>query len=121
MLGSDTSVDPDDLVNELKTDLVLLNGTLKKLDPDVDLWEVLRPLLAETGPAIAYAQKLGKQKIRMEKIRDDLVREAQGQSAARSGGTITGLPARSVLARPRPGPRTPVDNIGYDHFQRQAE
>jgi|LakMenE01Jun11ns_1017448.scaffolds.fasta_scaffold9500688_2 hypothetical protein len=49
MLGSDTSVDPDDLVNELKTDLVLLNGTLKKLDPDVDLWEVLRPLLAENG------------------------------------------------------------------------
>ena len=73
MLGSENSVDPDDLVNELKTDLVLLNGTLKKLDPDVDLWEVLRPLLAETGPAIAYAQKLGRQKIRMEKIRDDLV------------------------------------------------
>ena len=77
MLGSENSVDPDDLVNELKTDLVLLNGTLKKLDPDVDLWEVLRPLLAETGPAIAYAQRLGKQKIRMEKIRDDLVRKAE--------------------------------------------
>ena len=152
MLGSENSVDPDDLVNELKTDLVLLNGTLKKLDPDVDLWEVLRPLLAETGPAIAYAQRLGKQKIRMEKIRDDLVRKAEaakmlpersgcstaahdavrpfpfgcnqvaeGQSEDPAEGTITGLPARSVLARPRPGPHTPVDNIGYDHFLRQAE
>ena len=47
--------------------------------------------------------------------------EAEGQSAAPAGGTITGLPARSVLARPRPGPRTPADNIANDHFQRQAE
>jgi hypothetical protein len=77
MLGSDNSVDPEDVVDELKTDLVLLNGTLKKLDSDVDFSDVLRPLLAETGPAIAYAQRLARQKTRMEKIRDDLMRKAE--------------------------------------------
>ncbi len=72
MLGSDNSVDPEDVRDELMTELVLLNGALKKLDPDVDFSEVLRPLLANTGPAIAHAQRLARQKIRMEKIRDDL-------------------------------------------------
>ncbi len=55
MLGSDNSVDPDDVRDELMTELVLLNGALKKLDPDVDFSEVLRPLLADTGPAMARA------------------------------------------------------------------
>jgi hypothetical protein len=150
MLGSDNSVDPEDVRDELMTELVLLNGALKKLDPDMDFSEVLRPLLADTGPAIAHAQRLGRQKIRMEKIRDDLVRKAEaekmlpersgsstaahdavrpfpfgcyqeGQSAAPAEGTMTGLPARPFMAHPRPGPRTPVENIGYDDFLRQAE
>jgi hypothetical protein len=77
MLRSDTSVDPEDVVNELKTELIVLNGALKKLDPDVDFSDVLRPLLAETGPAIAHAQRLARQKTRMKKIRDDLVRKAE--------------------------------------------
>jgi hypothetical protein len=89
MLGSDNSVDPADVRNELMTELVLLNGALKKLDSDVDFSEVLRPLLAGTGPAIAHAQRLARQKIRMEKIRDDLVRkvEAAKMLPERSGSS----------------------------------
>jgi hypothetical protein len=131
MLGSDNSVDPDDVVDDLKTDLIVLNRDLKKLDPDLDFSDAFRPLLAETGPALAHAQRLARQKTRMEKIRDDLVRKAEaakmlpersgsstaahdavrpfpfgcnqvaeGQSAAPAGGTITGLPGRSFMARP---------------------
>ncbi len=74
MLGSDNSVDPEDVRDELMAKLALLNGALKKLDPDVDFSEVPRPLLADTGPV--HAQRLARQKIRMEKIRDDLVRKA---------------------------------------------
>jgi hypothetical protein len=77
MLGSHSSIDPEDVRDELKTDLVLLNGALKKLDPDVDFSEVLRPLLADTGPAMAHAQRLARQNTRMKKIRDDLVRKAE--------------------------------------------
>jgi hypothetical protein len=36
MLGSDNSVDPEDVRDELRTELVLLNGALKQLAPDLD-------------------------------------------------------------------------------------
>ncbi len=58
MLGSDNSVDPEDVLDELKTDLNVLNGDLKQLNPDMDFSDVLRPLLSETGPALAHAQRL---------------------------------------------------------------
>ena len=63
--------------DELRTELVLLNGALKQLNPDLDFSDALRPLLADTGPALAHAQRLARQKTRMEKIRDDLLRQAE--------------------------------------------
>jgi hypothetical protein len=89
MLGSDNSVDPEDVVDELKTDLIVSNGDLKQLNPNMDFSAVLRPLLAETGPALAHAQRLARQKTRMEKIRDDLVRiaEAAKMLQERSGSS----------------------------------
>ena len=64
--------------DELRTELVLLNGALKQLNPDLDFSDALRPLLADTGPALAHhTQRLAKQKARMEKIRDDLLRQAE--------------------------------------------
>jgi hypothetical protein len=94
MLGSDTSVDPDDLVNELKTEWIVLNGELKQLNPNMDFSELLRPWLAETGPAIAHAQRLARQKTRMEKIRDDLVRKAEAAKRLpeRSGSSMPARP-----------------------------
>ncbi len=82
MLGSDNSIDQEDVRDELKTELVILNGALQTLDPDMDFSEVLRPLLADTGPALAHAQKLARQKPSMEKIRDDLVRKAEAEKKA---------------------------------------
>jgi hypothetical protein len=88
MLGSDNSVDQKDVVDEVKTDLIVLNGELKQLNPNMDFSDFLRPLLAETGPAIAHAQRLARQKTRMEKIRDDLVRKAD--SLSRGGKNAAG-------------------------------
>ncbi len=67
-LGSDDSIDPEDVRDELRTNLLLVNGDLKQLNPDLDLSDALRPLLADTGPAVAHVQRLAKQKARMEKL-----------------------------------------------------
>ena len=74
LLGSDNSIDPEDVRDELRTELLTLNSALKKLEPTMDLSDALRPLLADTGPALAHTQRLAKQKARKEKIRDDLLR-----------------------------------------------
>ena len=135
------SSDLEDTREDYKNELIMLHATLKKLDRDLDFSAILNPLLAETGPAIAYAQKLGRQKIRMEKIRDDLVAKmlpersacstaaheavrpfpfgcnqvAEGQSAAPAGGTITGLPGRSFMARPAaPSDRSSSSTPAHD-------
>ena len=36
LLGSENSIDPEDVRDELRSELVLLNGALKKLDPGLD-------------------------------------------------------------------------------------
>ncbi len=43
LLGSDDSIDPEDVRDELRTELVLLNGALRQLNPDLDLSDALRP------------------------------------------------------------------------------
>jgi hypothetical protein len=68
MLRSDKFIDPEDVRDELRTELVLLNRALKQLAPDLDFSDALRPLLADTGPALAHAQRLARQKTRMEKL-----------------------------------------------------
>jgi hypothetical protein len=50
----------EDVRDELRTELVLLNGALKQLNPDLDFSDALRPLLADTGPALAHTQRLAK-------------------------------------------------------------
>ena len=98
LLGSDNSIDPEDVRDELRTDLLMLNAALKKLDPTLDLSDALRPLLADTGPAVAHVQRLSRQKQRMIDIRDDLLRQAEEkQSAARAESS-----ARSMPAHPEP-------------------
>ncbi len=47
-MGSDDSIDPEDVRDELRTELLLLNGALKQLNPDLDLLDAVRPLLADS-------------------------------------------------------------------------
>ncbi len=41
--GSDNSIDPEDVRDDLRTELVMLNGALKQLNPDLDFSDTLRP------------------------------------------------------------------------------
>ena len=61
----------------MRTDLIMLNGALKQLNKDWDFSEVLRPLLADHGPAITQIPRPTKQMERMIKIRDDFLRNEQ--------------------------------------------
>jgi hypothetical protein len=42
-LGSDNSIDPENVRDELRTELVLLDGALKQLNPDLDFSDALCP------------------------------------------------------------------------------
>ena len=56
MLGADDpleGLDQDDVREELKMELALLNAALKDLNPHLDLADIIKPLLSDQGPAIA--------------------------------------------------------------------
>ena len=98
LVGSDNSIDPEDVRDELRTELLMLNAALKELNPNLDLSDALRPLLVDTGPAVAHVQRLSRQKERMEKIRDGLLRQAEEkQSAARAESSARSMPAHPEL------------------------
>ena len=109
LLGSDTSTDPEDIRDELRTELLLLNTELKQINPDFDFSDALRPLLADTGPAVAHVPRLQKQKARMEKIRDDFLRKAEEK---RHATPAVGSGSSICLVGPRPSPST---ETGWNH------
>ena len=74
---SENSVDVEDVRDEMRTDLIMLNRALKQLNKDWDYSEVLRPLLTDQRPAITQIPRLRKQMERMIKIRDDFLRNEQ--------------------------------------------
>ena len=56
LLVDDKSTDPEDVREELKTELLVLNVALKNLNKDWDFSAVILPLIAEQGPLIAHVQ-----------------------------------------------------------------
>ncbi len=82
MLGDENSIDPDDVRDELKFELVMLNGALKKLDKDWDFSDIIRQLSSDPGPALATIPKHKKQIERITKLRDDFLRTEQEKPRA---------------------------------------
>jgi hypothetical protein len=83
--GDDKFADQDaatDARNESKFQLAMLNGALKDLNKNWDFPDIIRPLLADHGPAIAVVQKLKKQIERMTKIKDDFRRREEVKTQA---------------------------------------
>jgi hypothetical protein len=68
----DNSSDLEDLREEYKNEVIMLHATLKKLDRDLDFSDILKPLLVETGPAVANIPKLAKQIARMKKYINEM-------------------------------------------------
>ena len=74
---SDKSIDPEDIREDLKTELLAVHVALKKLDKDIDFSAIINPLIAEQGPAIQHVQRLSKQIDRLKKFREQFLRDKQ--------------------------------------------
>ena len=63
LLGDDydKSIDPEDVREDLKTELLTLHMALKDLNKNWDFSAVILPLIAEQGPAAAHVLRLSKQ------------------------------------------------------------
>jgi hypothetical protein len=72
---SDKSIDPEDIREDLKTELLAVHVALKKLDKDIDFLDVIRPLIAEQGPAVQHITRLSKQIDRLNKFREQFQRD----------------------------------------------
>ncbi len=74
MLGDDDSLGQEAAENvkeELKFQLAVLNAAMKDLNKNWDFTLLINPLFADQGPAFALVPKLKKQIDRMTKLRDD--------------------------------------------------
>ena len=67
------SIDPEDVRDELRNELIVLNADLKKLDRDLDYSDFIRTFLAGEGPAEAQIPRMKKQIQRMQKVKDDFL------------------------------------------------
>jgi hypothetical protein len=68
--------------DELRTELIVLSGAVKKLDRDCDFSEVIWPLLTDQGPASATIQRLSssKQIVRLKKIGNEFLTKQQRET-----------------------------------------
>jgi hypothetical protein len=71
MLGDDNSADVDALREELKFELIVLHGEVKKLDESWDFTPIVNPLLADQGPALTLVQRNKEQIERLKKLKED--------------------------------------------------
>ncbi len=79
LLWDEKSIDPEDVGDEKKIELITLHNALRKLDKDMDYSAVVNPLLADQGPALAHIPRLTKTIQRLEKIKADFLRNEQEQ------------------------------------------
>jgi hypothetical protein len=79
MLGEEDSLGQEAAENvkeDLKFELAVLNAALKKLDADLDFSLLINPLLADQGPAVAVVPKLKRQIDRLTKLRDEFLQNS---------------------------------------------
>ena len=91
---TENSSEIDDLREEYKNELILLHASLKALNRDLDFSDILKPLLAETGPAMAHVPRLSKQIDHMKKYINEEKAKAQ-RPAQTSGGSACSAPAQT--------------------------
>ena len=82
MLGADDSLNQDDVKEDLKMELALLNANMKALNPNWDFAPIINPLLSDQSPAMTVVPKLKKQIQRMTKVKDDFLKTRAAKSRA---------------------------------------
>ena len=74
----ESSVHEEDVRDEMRTELIMLNAALTELNKKWDFSDVFRSLLTDQGPAFTQIPRLKKQMMeRMIKIRDAFLRKEQ--------------------------------------------
>ena len=71
MLVDDTSTDVDAVRDDLRFELIVLHGEVKKLDVSWDFTAIVNPLLADQGPALQVIPRINKQIERLKKVKED--------------------------------------------------
>ena len=108
MLGDEIPSDPEELREDLKTELVMLHATLKVLNKEYDFSEIVNPLLREAGPAEAHNKRLMNQIRRLTKIKDNLMRQEEEKRTpaimrpAQGVGVAAAPPAAKITVAPVP-------------------
>ncbi len=121
MLGDDDSLGQeaaDNVKEDLKCELVLLNVALKQLNADLDFSLIINPLLSDQGPPMAVVPKLKKQIERMKKTRDEFLQQKQAEKMPdKPAGKMPDKPAGSfqTTRRRRAASREETQS---DEFQR---
>ena len=75
--GDNSAEALEDQRDDFKNELILLHATLKDLNNNLDFTDIIRPLLADTGPAVDHVPKLAKQIARMKTLLDKKMRQAE--------------------------------------------
>ncbi len=106
----ENSSDLEDLREDYKNELIMLHATLKALKRDLDFSDILKQLLAETGPAVAHVPKLVRQIARMKKningmeenVQADFLRQSPAQISGGSGCSAAEQLLLRLLGRMQP-------------------
>ena len=115
LFGDNSAKTLEDQRDDFKNDLIELHATLKRLDNNLDFTDIIRPLLADTGPAVDHVPKLAKQIARMKKLIDatknvrqeaekaqaDLLRQSPAQTSGRSASAPLPNPGQHQQQRRR--------------------
>ncbi len=88
--------------------MILLHATLKKLDNNLDFTDIIRPLLADTGPAVAHVPKLAKQIAHMKKMIEDTGNVRQEEEEKARADFLRQSPAQTSGVCNSAGPLYPI-------------
>ena len=77
MIVDEGSTDLDALREELKFELIVLHGEVKKLDVSWDFTTIVGPLLADKDPAMAVIPRIKRQIERLKKLKEDFEHKAR--------------------------------------------
>ena len=110
--GDNSAEALEDQRDDLKNELIELHATLKDLNNNLDFTDIIRPLLADTGPAVDHVPKLAKQIARMKKLIDKKVRQEEEMA-----DSLRQSPAQTF----RGSAPAPLPNPGQHQQQRRRD
>ena len=110
--GDNSAEALEDQRDDLKNELIELHATLKDLNNNLDFTDIIRPLLADTGPAVDHVPKLAKQIARMKTLIHKKMRQEEEMA-----DSLRQSPAQTF----RGSAPAPLPNPGQHQQQRRSD